>query len=1074
MYFQYPALYEKDITFVSGDALWRGSVDGGCPYRLTESIKGISSVVYSPDGAHLFFTAKGDVYSIPSEGGSPRRLTYNEHPVTVAGWSRNGQLLVSSSFQFPFNESRLYCMDPENGFLQKVDIGPCEFASYGPEGGCVIQRNGYGYISWKRYKGGSSGRLWIDRKGDGHFIPLLPEIAHNLLRPLWIQDRIYFLSDYQNKGNLYSCALDGSDIRRHTHHEDFYVRHSTTDGKRIVYSCGGDLYLWSLESGSSRKIEMTSLASTIDYVKEVKDPEEHLTSYALSVDGKELALTTRGRLFQMTPYKGPAAQRGEKDGVRYRLACWLKKGQLLAVCDRGHHETLESFDSCLFSNPTSYTPKTGDWGRIIHMTPSPKKNHVAMANHRHELLWFDLETQDMHTIDYSAKGPVLGYDWSPCGKWIVYSVKCQHRGASLWVYDTTTHTKRCLLADGFYNINPVFDRDGKYIFFLSSRMFMPHWDHLHFNMAFAGSMQPFVMTLKADEESPFMAPLLSRENTGEASSDKESQEKEEGEKTSAHKESPDKETDAQKAKEDADTLTEIQWEGIDQRILAFPVPPRSYVSLDTLKGQILYLAGDERRDLYSYDLNTLKEEVLISGIDSFTLSGDGQWMVYYTDNKLRTIRAGTKPDDSPDPSFVKGGWLDWSRVSLVISLKREWEYIFSEAWRLQRDLFWTPSMGNINWDEVYQRYSTCVNRISCLSELIAVISDMHGELGTSHAYVRIDSLPVTLSTLGAEYHYDADSKAYRLDAILQGDVWRGAPLKRPGLGVNPGDLIWSIHGQEVSAQVTPDQLLDQQAHNVVPLVVSDPEGKEKRTVYVVPLPKSLERRMRYRQWVESNRQWVHAHSKGRAGYVHIPDMGEFGYGEFMRGFLQEFDRDGLIIDARYNGGGNVSPLILNFLTRKRLGYDKSRHQGIVPHPMESPKGPMVALINEYTGSDGDIFAHSFKALGLGPSIGKRTWGGVVGIWPRYPLVNGIETTQPEYSFWFHDIGWRVENYGVDPTIDVDITPEDYAKGQDTQMQRGLEELMKLILQDEERQKRLSTPPEEPVLAALPLLSDDKE
>jgi len=260
--------------------------------------------------------------------------------------------------------------------------------------------------------------------------------------------------------------------------------------------------------------------------------------------------------------------------------------------------------------------------------------------------------------------------------------------------------------------------------------------------------------------------------------------------------------------------------------------------------------------------------------------------------------------------------------------------------------------------------------------------------------------------------------------------------------------------------------LDHKAGKAVPVIVSGADGQNKRAVIVFPIAAYKEPSLRYREWVERNRQWVHTHSQGKAGYVHIPDMQAFGYGEFLRSYLQEFDREGLVIDARYNGGGNISYLILDFLTRKRLGYDKSRHQGTFPYPADSPQGSMVALINQYTGSDGDIFAHSFRSLDLGPLIGKRTWGGVVGIWPRYSLLDGTTTTQPEYSFWFHDVGWRVENFGVDPTIEVDITPQDYLEGRDPQLERGLKELSALIEKDVKRQKQLQTPPEEPCLAPL--------
>jgi tricorn protease len=486
--------------------------------------------------------------------------------------------------------------------------------------------------------------------------------------------------------------------------------------------------------------------------------------------------------------------------------------------------------------------------------------------------------------------------------------------------------------------------------------------------------------------------------------------------------------------------------------------PKAYTHLAALKGQVLYCTQDEdgKNDLHAYDLKQLKEDLWVSSIESFSFSLDRQWMVYKSNGRLRTLRAGSKPDDGPDTSFHQGGWLDWTRVVLMTHPQKEWIHMFDEAWRLQKEMFWMPSMGKIDWQEVYERYRPCVDQITCQSEIYSVISDMQGELGTSHAYVMAHgkSKDSTLGSLGADFSFSPEHGAYRIDKFLQGDLWSDLPLQRPGLGLSQGDLIWAIGGQNLSQEIHPCHGLIQQSGNSVPIVVSNSLGENKRTLVVFPKSASKDHKWRYRQWVETNRQWVHKNSNGLVGYIHIPDMGPFGYSEFLRGYTQEFDRDGLIIDARYNGGGNLSYFMIDVLRRKRLGYDQSRHQGLFPYPGDSPKGPMVALVNEYTGSDGDIFSHAFKALDMGPLIGKRTWGGVVGIWPRYDLIDGTRTSQPEYSFWFHDIGWCVENTGVSPTIEVDITPQDYGQNRDPQLARGLEEVQLRILQDMARQEGL--------------------
>jgi tricorn protease len=447
-------------------------------------------------------------------------------------------------------------------------------------------------------------------------------------------------------------------------------------------------------------------------------------------------------------------------------------------------------------------------------------------------------------------------------------------------------------------------------------------------------------------------------------------------------------------------------------------------------------------------------------------------MTYRTaSHKLRTVRTNSKPDDSPDSSFHRGGWLDWSRIPLVVTPQKEWQHMFDEAWRLQKEMFWMPHMGDVDWDAMYRRYQPCVQRLTCLSELHSLISDLQGELGTSHAYIMppkpVSQMADVLGTIGCSWSYCPTNKAYRITHLYEGDDRHPVPLQRPGINVKKGDLIYTMAGQTLSPHVSPDHIVSHYVGQAMTMTVGDDRGeKSPRTVMVFPVSKSREGQWAYRQWVNHCRRFVHEQTQGRVGYIHIPDMQEKGMREFLMGYTQEFDKDGLIVDVRYNGGGNLSYLMLDYLRRQRLGYDQSRHQGMLPYPAHSPKGPMVAVANEYTGSDGDIFSHAFKTLKLGPLVGKRTWGGVVGIWTRYDLMDGTVTSQPEYSFWFQEVGWSIENQGVPPTIDIDITPMDSAHNKDPQLLCAIEQVEQLIKQDQPRQSLLYPKPgSEPTLAS---------
>ncbi|MGL4651705.1 MAG: S41 family peptidase, partial [Caldilineaceae bacterium] len=548
----------------------------------------------------------------------------------------------------------------------------------------------------------------------------------------------------------------------------------------------------------------------------------------------------------------------------------------------------------------------------------------------------------------------------------------------------------------------------------------------------------------------------------------------------------------------------IDLDGIAQRILPFPVPDGRYGQIRAISGKVLFTNFDvvgtlDNRDwddddtqlgtLRAWSFKDFKSEVLVDRVGWFDLSRDRKKLIYGSGRRLRVISAGDKPNSDSGHSR-RTGWVDLSRIKVSVDPLAEWQQMFREAWRLQRDHFWSEDMNSVDWHAVFDRYFPLIARVSTRLEFSDLIREMQGELGTSHTYeVGGDYRPAPyygLGFLGATLAWDAQRGGYRVAAIAPGDPWvrdAHSPLAATGIDVKVGDLLVGVNGQRVDAATSPAQLLVHQAGQEVLLTFAElpesaapalsttpavpatsaatetdvtvqaPEGapapddaaasdQQLRSVVVRTL--RSETLAYYRTWVEQNRNRVHELSKGRVGYVHIPDMGPSGYAEFLRGYLAETDRDAMVVDVRYNGGGHVSQLILEKLARRRIGFESSRWGGVNPYPSDSIAGPQVALTNEYAGSDGDIFCHSFKLLKLGPLVGKRTWGGVVGINPRHPLVDGTVTTQPEYGFWFEDVGWNVENYGTDPDIEVDYTPQDYAAGRDPQLERAVAEALRLL------------------------------
>jgi len=592
-------------------------------------------------------------------------------------------------------------------------------------------------------------------------------------------------------------------------------------------------------------------------------------------------------------------------------------------------------------------------------------------------------------------------------------------------------------------------------------------------------MKPYLITLQKDTPSPFI-PRPHKPEPNHDKPDDSEKAKAEGEKEGV--EAPQDKVEESEQEESKTESMQIDLEGIETRLLPFPVHEGLYGRiLGNRDGKVFYtrypLEGSlEEPDndsepgakgtLWMYDFEAQREEALFYEVSDFDLNREADTLIYRSGKHLRVYKAGEKPSENAHGPSRKSGWLDLERVRVEVLPGAEWRQMFREAWRLQRDQFWTPDMSQIDWVAVHNRYLPLVDRVSSRSEFSDLIWEMQGELGTSHAYeFGGDYRPApsySLGFLGASFVFDAEAETWRIREILKGDPWDShadAPLNSPGTNVKVGDRLLAVNGKKLGRNLSPMQALVNLAGREVSLVVASGD-EEARSVTVKTLPS--ENQTRYRQWVEDNRRRVHAATGDRVGYLHIPDMTPAGYAEFHRGYLAEVDRDGLIIDVRYNRGGYVSALLLEKLGRRRLGYDQSRwFQYPIPYPQDSVAGPLLALTNEHTASDGDIFSHGFKLMKLGPLVGKRTWGGVIGIEPRHSLVDGTLTTQPEFSSWFTDVGWGLENYGTDPDIEVDITPQEYARGYDAQLERGIEEMLKLLE---------SRPPQRPEFSPGPSLA----
>jgi len=1026
-YYQHPTVHGQNLVFVCEDDLWWADLSGGVAQRLTASRGRSRTPFFSPDGRYLAYTSRdegySEVYLLDSEGGEPRRLTFLAADTMVVGWSPDGQWIYYTSNEGqPFLRMHALGRVPAaGGSHERMPWGPAASIAFEPGGkGRALGRHTWDTARWKRYRGGTVGQFWVDRKGKDDWKALRPG-GGNLTSPLWIGKRLYFGSDHDGHGHLYSCRPDGKDLRQHTEHQDFYLRRPNSDGETLVYQCGAQIYAYDLKAEAGGLVDLRLRAAGFARQRKFTAASTYLDNYDLHPKGKALACTVRGKALTFYTHERGVQQLGEPQGVRYRQACWLSDGErVLVVSDQSGEEVLEIYD---WQGQLKQTLDLPVLGRPLRLAASPQGPWLALTNHRYELWLVNLETKATHRIEKNEHDRIPGLAWSPCGKFLAYSSPTGRLSARLQLVEVPALTVTALTDGRFRDVAPHFDPKGRHLYFLSMRDFNPVWDNMFFEMSFPNGMRPFLLRLQADSLDPF-----------------------------EFDPNPPEEPKRKKSrKKDRIEPTRIDLEEIGQRISAFPVGEGRFGQVQGCGDTVWFtrypvegtLEDDSdlpRGVLVSWEFKTQEAKDVYQRVTNFTTSQDGKFLCYRSHQRLRLVSVEKKPESNEDTPGRKSGWVSGNRLRVSVEPRAEWKQMAREAWRLMREHFWDAASGH-DWEGIYRRYLPLLERVGCRSELSDWLWELQGELGTSHAYESggdyLSEPTYAQGKLGAEFLWDARAKAYKVTRVLEGDCWlraEQAPGRRAGQWLRVGDLVTHVHNQRLSAELSPEMALVNQARVEVWLQLR----RDKASLRLCLRPLRSETALRYRDWVESNRRWVHQQSGGRLGYVHVPNMGPWGFSEFHRGFFSEVSREGLVVDVRYNGGGNVSGLLLEKLSRRIVGWDVPRYGQPVSYPMEAPRGPIVALTNEMAGSDGDIFSHCFKLLGLGPLVGTRTWGGVIGIWPRHRLVDGTQTTQPEFAFWFEDVGWRVENYGTEPDERVEIQPQDWAAGRDPQLERALE------------------------------------
>ncbi len=1051
-YLRHPDIHGNMVVFVAESDLWITTDKGGGSRRLTTHAGSEYYPRFAPSGRDVAFTGEydgnRDVYVVPIAGGEPRRLTWHPNPDEVVGWTPDGsRIIFRSNRENPHGNWELFSISPGGGEPEKLPLGYAALLDIERVSGqWAFTRSAYSEnASWKRYRGGSSTDIWVGHPDRADWKKVTDFSGPDGF-PMWHAGRIYFLSDQGGTSNIWSMLPDGSDRKRHTDLGAWDARWPAMgpDG-RIVFMLAGDIHVFDPAFGTEYKLTIDLPSERI--LTRVRYPaaERDITWFDLAPDGDRVAVVSRGEIF-VVPVKtngvdGVVLPISRGSGARERAATFDAQGERLAyVSDATREERIYTIDAWGRGAATPITPELENAGWHFPPLYSPDGKWIAYSDQTQTLYVIPAAGGTPRRIDHSEQAEIRQYSWSPDGRWLAYAKLPPTEFSTICIYDTRDGTVHTVSGPNTGDTDPVWDPDGRYLFFLSERSVDPvlGWGARDYANVELGTIKPYVMLLRKEVKNPF-APLAGLPGA-EREDEKEAREEEKKKEKLAGKITP----------------VAIDFDGLAERVVEVPIDAGIYVGLTATEERLFFLSlpiagmGDlfeedePRNDLYAYDLEAKEDELFMEGVTTYALAPhSGKLAVMKKKGEIYVVD-GTAA--APEGEELEKAKLGLDGIVIELDPRAEWEQMYYESWRLERDFYWDPGLGGVDWPALRDQYATLLPRIADRSDLRDLLAELIGELSTSHTYVwggdrgvTVPAVPTGL--LGADVVRAGD--AFKVTRIYRGDAADlvRSPLREPGVDVNEGDYILAVNRRPFPLGESFLASFAGLAEKPVLLTVnSRPEMKGARDVVVVPL--KSENQLRYVDWTRRNREYVAEMTGGKIGYIHLPDMWKDGLTQFDTWFYPQLDREGMIVDARWNGGGSVSQLILERLRRKIVSFDRSRGGGIYTYPYRTLNGPFVVLTNEFAGSDGDIFPMAVQLEKLAPVIGMRSWGGVIGIRGDKPLVDGGMLTQPEYAWWDPQQGWALENRGVIPDIEIDNLPQDVAKGIDAQLDRGIQEVLK--------------------------------
>jgi tricorn protease len=1065
-----PDVSQTQIAFVYAGDIWLAPKAGGTAVRLSSPAGEESFPKFSPDGSLLAYSAdydgNVDIYVVAVSGGMPKRIT--DHPMAdrVLDWYPDGKSLLFASPMMAGRDrfNQLFKVSRDGGLPEKLPVPYGEFGSISPDGKTLaFMPESHDFRTWKRYRGGWAPDIWL--------FDLRSYAAKNMTNspaidghPMWSGKTIYFMSDRgpELRNNIWAYEQDTGKMRQVTHFADFDIHFPSIGPNDIVFEAGGRLYLLDLKKQKPQEVQIDVVTDEASLKPRSEKVARLIANTFVSPTGKRMAFEARGDIFTVPAENGPVINLTSSGGVAERYPSWSPDGEWLAYwSDRsGEYElTLRAANGS--GSEQSLTTLGSGFRYALHWSPDSKK--IAFVDQAMRLWVTDRESKQTKQIDKGGalfQGALANFrfSWSPDSRWLAYSRDQDELGnrATIFVYDTQKDEKHKVTSSYYDDSNPVFDPEGKYLYYLSNRSLRPVYGSFDSTFVYPNATQIVAVSLRSDVPSP----IAPRDDEETVKDEKKADEKKPDEKKVSEKDQSDAQA-AEAAKEGekkaAPKPVEIEFEGFETRAVILPPEAGVYSGLDAAEGKVVFLrrprAGSvpkAKSALCYFDLKDRKEEVVIEEIDGYQLSGDGKKAAVRQSDSYAII------DLKPKQKIEKK--LRTEDLEETVDPRAEWQQIFTDAWRFMRDYFYDPNMHGVNWTGIREQYGKLIKDCVTRWDVNYVLGEMIAELNASHTYRgggdEEHGRDRKAGLLGVDWAFE--NGAYRIKHIVRGGTWDigvRSPLAEPGLGVKEGDYVLAVNGVPLDASRDPWAAMEGLAEKTVELSVnSKPAAEGARRILVKTL--SSEAELRQLEWIEASRKRVEEATGGRVGYIYVPNTGIDGQDELVRQFAAQFDKQGLIIDERFNSGGQIPDRFVELLNRKPLSYWATRDGKDWQWPPSANFGPKVMLINGWSGSGGDCLPFYFKEAGVGPLIGTRTWGGLIGLSGSPSLIDGGMVTVPTFRMYSPGGKWFAEGHGVDPDIEVVDDPGEMAKGRDPQLERAIQEVQRMLKEKPfERPKR---------------------